>query len=749
MTAGRQYVRRLAMALIGLLTWAAAPALRPLAAEGLGDPAPDVRPRPPAPPPPEEVVRDWDKDHLAAGTGLGPPPPRLDPFPLRAIRYRHDAEHGSVLGRELEVRRIPQWVDVIQRRDLVEWRPLDIGVLASRMPNVTIADGGSAFLQIPGMRGFGGDRVRILTDGVWPSTQVLGSFGSTLSLWDPESTERVELYHGPGAMLKAIDSPGGLINIVPRRPRRHGDGSADPKFASGYSSADKRWRNRAEVDFGAGRWAALAGFTWTQVGDRDTGGGTLAPTDYDEFAGDLALDYFLTNRSRIGITAQLVKAKDVTSPLALGNTVIQPGYDRFFLALSITSFDVGSWFHGTRASIALDTFFNDDERELGTTGSGLGGESDVSRLDLHLEGTLHLLCCHTTYAELSVGWAHLKRTETLLCQGVAPGVAPIKPDPVESTLGTMVDLGSTYAVIGQCQEATNSFEADELAISAILQDECHAPMWDWTGGVRVDYYLLDDDRVGGTGSDSRLLASGAAGLVHHLTKRLSVYGNVSCGWRQPTIFERNVTEVIDGRTVFGNADLDPELHANLELGTKLAMKDRWSLQASVFGHYTDDFIGPFDLAGGTDQQLRNLGSALLVGAELAAAWRPITTIEGLELFGSLGTTRSGDEQVVDSVPFSWRTGTRYSVPQPEGYRVRRWFGEVAFYGASNSVNGMRGGQSYVTADVLVGTGIDGRCGRGAWFNLGVVNLLDEDYTPATSLLAAPGMSFLVSLGLEF
>lgn len=719
----------------------------PARAEGIGDPAPDVRPRPPAPPPPEEVVRDWDRDHLAAGIGLGPPPPRVDPFPLRAIRYRPDAEYGSVTGRLLETRRFPQWVDVIERRDFVEWRPLDTGHLVGRLPNVTINDEGSPFLQIPGIRGFGGDRVKILTDGVWPSTQSLGSFGGTLSLWDPESIERVEVYHGAGAMLKAIDAPGGLINVVPRRPRRHGRGSADVHVASGWASADNRWRNRADVDWGSGRWAALVGATWTTVGDRDTGGGTLTPSEYDAVAADAAVDYFLTNRSRIGLTAQYVKAYDVETPLGVGSSAVQPGYDRFFLALTLTSFDVGSYFHGTRASIALDTLLSEDERELGTSGSGLSGENDVSRVDLHLEGTLQLFCCHTTYAELTVGYAKLDRTETLLC--VTPAAGGPKPDPMaDAALLRMADLGSTFAVLGSCTQATNRFEAEELAITGILQDECHNACWDWTGGLRGDFYSIDDDRVGGA-SETSFLLSGAGGLVRHLTRRLSVYGNASLGWRRPTIFELTSTEVRDGVPVFGNPDLDHELHANVELGTKMAMKDRWSLQTAVFGHYTDDFIGPVDLAGGTTRQLANKGDALLLGFETAAAWRPITTIEGLELFGTAATTRSDDESVVASVPFQWRTGWRYSVPQPQGYRVRRWFGEVALYGASNSADAGRGGADYVSADLLLGTGIDLRCGRGAWFNVGVTNLFDADYTTATSVLPVTGISFLVGGGIQF
>ena len=341
------------------------------------------------------------------------------------------------------------------------------------------------------------------------------------------------------------------------------------------------------MDAGSGRWAALAGFSYLSVGDRETGDGTLEPSAHERFSADLALDYFLTNRSRIGLTAQYVEAQDIQSPLAAGNSVNKPGYDRFYLALALTSFDVGSYFHGTRASIALDTFFQDDDRVL-SGASSLQGESDVSRFDLHLEGQLNLFCCHTTFAELTVGWGDLERTETLICVPTFP--KPGVPDP-ELSLARFVDRGaSPFAVPGDCVQATNTFEAEEISVVGILQDECHNASWDWTGGLRFDWYSIDDSRPGGS-DETNFLVSGAAGLCYHVTQRLSVYTNASGGWRRPTLFELNATEVVDGRVLFGNPDLDPEFHANLEIGTKMAMKDRWALQCALFGHYTDDYIG--------------------------------------------------------------------------------------------------------------------------------------------------------------
>ncbi|MGI9431431.1 MAG: TonB-dependent receptor, partial [Myxococcota bacterium] len=566
-------------------------------ATGVAGPAPDVRDRPPEPPPPGTAFPQWDLDHLNAD--VDPlPTPRPDPFSLRDIRYRHDNRTAAADGRITPLRRIPQWVDVIERHDLEEWRPLEIGTLATRFPNVSIADGGNPFLQIPIIRGLGRDRVKILTDGVWPGIQALGSQGSTLSLWDPESTERVEIYHGPGAYLKAIDSPGGFINIVPRRPRQHGSFSADGRLATSYSSATQTWRNRAEVDFGEDRVAVLAGVTWTTHGDRDVGHGTLEPTSYDQLAADVVLDYFLGPRSRLGLTVQFNQADAIESPLQTG-TVSQPKYDRVFVALSLSSVNLGPTFHGSRISFAIDSFLQDDDQLSAGQNSGIGSSDDVTRYDFDLQGNLYLLCCHDTWAELHVGYAKLDRDETLLCIPTRPGTpgSPLIGDDVIRKVG---EDFTTFADLSNCPPVSRSVEAEELIVTAILEDQYHQECWDIYAGLRLDYFRYEDSN--GVDEES-FLFSGAVGVAQHLNRRQTVYGNASVGYRRPTIFERSATEIIDGITVFGNPDLDPELHANLEFGAKTSYRNRASLQAAAFAHYIDDTITGVDLLGGF-QELR-------------------------------------------------------------------------------------------------------------------------------------------------
>lgn len=715
-----------------------------------GDPLPPVRPRPPEPPPPGVALPGWDLDHLDLDQDAPLALPRPDPFAtLRPLPLRHDDRIASLDGTRRPMKRVPQWVDTIEGDELRAWRPYDIGFLAGRHPNVLVRDGGNPFLQLPVIRGLGGDRVKVLTDGVWPTTQTLGSQGATLSLWDPESTERVEIYHGPGAYLRAIDAPGGMINIVPRRPRQHGAFTADTGVRSAYDSATKTWRQRVETDVGEGRFAALGGATYTTRGHRETPSGELFPSDYDQVAGDLAMDYFLTPKSRIGLTGQYVKAYDIDSPAATGTAFADPSYERVFVGLTLSSFEVGGMFHGHQMSLALDSFFQDDDRSITDVNAGIGSQDDVTRFNWHIEGTLQLWCGHETWAELSVGYAHLKRTETLLC--VPTGRAgPIDggtfavgiPKPISGS-GPI-----TRAEIDQCEPVTRQFEAEELVISGLIEDQVHCECWDLYAGLRADWWHVEDDRFDNV--EDHLLVGGAVGYARHLNKRVSLYSNVSYGWRRPSIYERTATEILDGRIVFANPDLDPEIHGNAEAGVKASFDNRASVQAAAFAHYIGDTITTLDLAGPpAAAELVNGGDVWLYGGELQGAWRPIWTLEGLELFGGVGLVRSTDVDLIDHVPFHYRAGARYSVPAPRGYRVRRWYAELAAHGAQDWVDGPRSGDSYLTADLILGIGLDLGCGRQAAFNCGLTNLLDEDYTAPRAALPAAGRSLFAGVSVDF
>ena len=696
-----------------------------------------VRARPPEPPPPDTSMPTWDLYFKAREVALPPPPPPPDPFDPRPIDYRPD-RLVSADGRLLELKRVPQWVDVVSRREIEEWRPMHFGDLLRRLPNVTVADGGSPAMALPQIRGLGSDRVRVMTDGVWPASQALGVAGATLALWDPESTERVEVYHGPGAYLRGAEAGGGVINIVPMRPHRHECLSdAWGSVSSSYRSGDNAFRERAAVDFGQGRVASLLGVTYEQHDDRETASGTLDPSSYRWFAADAAVDYFLDNQSTIGFTGQFVRNEDIESPLGGGDLLTQPSYERLFLGLTFTSFGSGTWFRGTRATVTFDRFLQQDDAQtdLSLT-DGISSEDKVNRYDFALSGNLYLFDCHDTWAELSVGYAHLERTEAILCLNL--------PDTESVDAVNRLRLFPN-AVPGTCVDGMSQVEAEELRVKLLVEDEWHTGCADHHVGFRLDYHWLDDDRSGEDRSE--LLFGVAGGVARHLSGTLTLFGNGSYGARYPTIHELYSVAILDGVTVFGNPDLDPETAWALEGGLKYGWEDYVTAQVAVFAHGIQDYIGRRLV--GTDEMWDNLGDVLTYGVEATGAWRPWPCCcEGLQLFGSAGVTWSDEQSIVEDVPVNGRLGARWSRCVGDGCGLRRYGVEVSARGATGS--GFDGEDAgFLTAEALasVGWSMGGR--RAGWVRVGATNLFDADYVEPFSRLPVLGRSLVASISIDF
>jgi outer membrane receptor protein involved in Fe transport len=374
---------------------------------------------------------------------------------------------------------------------------------------------------------------------------------------------------------------------------------------------------------------------------------------------------------------------------------------------------------------------------------GIGATDDVTRFDFHLEGNLYLSPCHETWAELNVAYAHLERVENTIC--AVPLTVPV------NDIWRGLDVSPT-AVPGTCVISTTSFEANQLHLNLLVEDQWHDACTDWHVGGRVDYYHIDDDRT--PDSDRDDVEFGLAfGVARHLSNFHTIYANASYGRRYPSLFELFATSVLDGVTVFPNPDLDLETSVNVEAGFKSSWVDETAqlatLQGAVFAHWVGEYIGRRDVP--PDQVWDNLGDVWLYGAELTGAFRPCPCdCEGLEFFGSAATTLSSDESVVDEFPFHGRLGARFSRNCGPGCGLRRWFAEAAFRGAADSDHGDgTGGDAFVTADLLFGTGFQVGSRRTIQATAGVSNLFDESYTEPFARLPAAGLSFFAGLQLEF
>jgi iron complex outermembrane recepter protein len=149
--------------------------------------------------------------HAQAAIQPSPPPAQhVDPH-----THHHGGEEIVVTGhlvRELDILAGKSVLDgtALQR----ELRP-QLGETLARLPGVS-ATSFSPGASRPVLRGFQGERIRVLTDGIG-SLDVSNTSADHGVTIDPLTAERIEVLRGPAVLLFGSQAIGGAVNVIDRR----------------------------------------------------------------------------------------------------------------------------------------------------------------------------------------------------------------------------------------------------------------------------------------------------------------------------------------------------------------------------------------------------------------------------------------------------------------------------------------------------------------------------------------------------
>lgn len=151
-----------------------------------------------------------------------------------------------------------------------------IGDSLTRQPGVS-ATSFSPGASRPVLRGFSGERVRVLTDGIG-SIDVSNSSADHAVTVDPLTVERVEILRGPAVLLFGSQAIGGAVNMIDRRiPRAVPTEHMHIDAIGGYGTAAKDRSAGASVDVAlAPNIVAHIDGSYRKTGDVRTGGFTIA-----------------------------------------------------------------------------------------------------------------------------------------------------------------------------------------------------------------------------------------------------------------------------------------------------------------------------------------------------------------------------------------------------------------------------------------------------------------------------------------
>lgn len=171
-----------------------------------------------------------------------------------------------------------------------------IGEVLAKLPGVN-ATGFTPGASRPVLRGFSGERVRVLIDGIGTIDASNTSDDHGVSV-DPLTAERIEVLRGPAVLLYGSQAIGGAVNVIDKRiPRRMPDEPIHIDALAGYDSVNDEVQVGASIDAPiGGGFVFHADGSYRDAGDLEAPGfvvsrelraDLLADADEEEAEGEL------------------------------------------------------------------------------------------------------------------------------------------------------------------------------------------------------------------------------------------------------------------------------------------------------------------------------------------------------------------------------------------------------------------------------------------------------------------------------
>lgn len=174
-------------------------------------------------------------------------------------------------------RDVLQGISVLSGQELQRQLRPTIGETLARLPGVSATSFGPSASR-PVLRGFQGERIRVLTDGIG-AIDVSNTSVDHAVVIDPLLAERVEVLRGPSALLFGSSAVGGVVNVIDKRIPRvvPAKGYSVDAIANYGSAANERSvGTAADVAIGGG-FVLHADGSYLKAGDLRTGGYILSP----------------------------------------------------------------------------------------------------------------------------------------------------------------------------------------------------------------------------------------------------------------------------------------------------------------------------------------------------------------------------------------------------------------------------------------------------------------------------------------
>jgi len=232
---------------------------------------------PPAEAPPAEAATPEAPPAEAATPEAPPAEPAPDQPAPSAEQQAHQDRSGTIIvtGVRRKAGDVLGGISVLDGEDLVREMRTSIGETLARQPGVSASSFGPTASR-PILRGLGGDRVRVLTDGIGTFDVSASSPDHAVAI-NPLTAERIEVLRGPSSLLFGSSAIGGVVNVIDRRiPRTEPEGTISAAGLLEYGTAANERSANLSVDVEpVSHFVIHADGNWSKSDDLRTGGHIL------------------------------------------------------------------------------------------------------------------------------------------------------------------------------------------------------------------------------------------------------------------------------------------------------------------------------------------------------------------------------------------------------------------------------------------------------------------------------------------
>ena len=595
---------------------------------------------------------------------------------------------------------VPNTVDEIDRARMDELLVRDLKDLFRYEPGIAV---GSSFGRFGigdiRIRGLGGNRVRIQTDGIAvPDAFSIGSFSNAnRNFVDLDTLKRVEVVRGPTSSLYGSDALGGTVSFVTKDPSDYLKAGKDAYFGFRLG-VDGEWDglfSGATAAFGGEHWSGLVavghrqgketrnqgevdamGAARTAPNPQDRAGGSVlgklvfAPDASQRFKltvernGDHADTVLLASQGRQAMTGAIndrVAARDDQrrTRVSLAHEIdLQDGFA-----------DAIDW--QVYRQDSETTQYTIEERTLpaptlkDVRERWFDFEQRVTGLQANFrkslgEGTTHDLAwgldvARTETEQRRDGLRSFPLTGAST-PNMPPDAFPVRDFPISTTTNAALYVQDEIGLADGRLRLVPALRVDRYELEP-----------------RSDAIFAADNPGVALVGLTETSVSPKFGAVWHLDDDWSLFGGYARGFRAPPYADVNIgfTNVQFGYTAIANPDLEPETSDGFELGLRYSGAAAYASLSAYDNRYRD-FIESFVFTGFNAQglmvyQSRNVADARIRGVELKAGVELgalSAAMDGWSLRGaaawSRGEDRTADEPLESVDPLTATLGLAYA-----------------------------------------------------------------------------------------